>query len=51
MKRGRPLVEGEPRDVEIKVRVTSTMSSRIEQARKGQSRQDWIREQIAKGLK
>lgn len=51
MKRGRPLVEGEPRSIQIKVRVTETMGGRIEAARGALSRQDWIRKQIEEGLK
>lgn len=51
MKQGRPLVEGERRDMTIKLRVTPTMHSGIEARRGGLSRQDWIRQLIREALK
>jgi hypothetical protein len=51
VKRGRPLVEGERRDVEIKLRVTKTLAAAIDGTRGSQSRQNWIRETIREALK
>lgn len=47
---GRPLVEGEPRSVEMKVRITPTMASRIDRKRKKKTRSDWLRETIEREL-
>jgi hypothetical protein len=51
VKRGRPLVEGERRDVEMKLRLTKTMKHGIDNQRGTQSAQNWVRDLIREALK
>jgi hypothetical protein len=51
VKRGRPLVEGERRDVEMKLRLTQTMKRNIDSQRGNQPAQDCIRDRIREALK
>lgn len=50
MKRGRPLAAGEPQVVVIKARVTERVAERIDEAKGGSTRAEWVRQQIEKGL-
>ena len=45
---GRPQVEAEPREVEVRLRITKTLAARLDSRRGLVTRADWVRELIRK---
>lgn len=50
-KRGRPLLEGEPMDVILRVRITRSMAEAVDAKRGADSHAAWLRRLIKKELK
>ena len=51
MKRGRPLVDGEPKSEVIKVYVTGADAQKVDKKRGTKSRSEWARDLIRKELR